>query len=916
MNESRKCAACDGEMPPAFFVGLCPSCLLAAGREVNLDGPEDATDGAVGGESLGHIGPYRLIESLGEGGMGIVYLAEQREPIRREVALKVIKAGMDTREVIRRFEGERQALAMMDHPGIARVLDAGETETGRPYFVMERVKGTPLTRYCDERTLGIRARLELFVEVCRAVQHAHQKGIIHRDLKPTNILVTEDEHGESGAKVIDFGIAKAVGEDAIDRTFATVHGQVLGTPQYMSPEQAGAELVDTRTDIYALGVILYELLTGGTPLTREILQRAAVDEILRMIREEEAVRPSLRLSTLDGGSAANLAERRGETAERWRRHIGGDLEWIVLKPLEKEASRRYETVAALAEDVGRYLRDEPVEARPPSRSYRVRKFARRNRGLVTTAATIVVILVVSTFVSVRWATEAIKARDLAETRLAQADAVPEFLIDAFRSPDPTEVSSELLAVDVLDQAVAEAAEEFSAQPVMLARILGALATTYQGLGYYDRAEETLDLVTEKIYGIGDLPADLRARLLVTSSETHRLGARMDAAIEVSRRNVELAIDTHGVESLAALEARREHLRNLIDAGHLGQADALMSQLLRDSEKLGGEEMKEYRALLGTLRAEQGRFDEALALLRERLRDHGGSIVDADWNLMWKIRHLAAALLAAGRSEEAVAWGEALLTCTESIYGSSHHLTVEAAVLLIESYRRTGEAEAAWLLASVALEKATKKGLGASRTRFLREHREAIDLAPEEKERLERFCHLPLETSTGTLDGDLPTVESAGFWRVVSEHRATLGEIEAAATAAELSVELTSDRSGLQYSMRLARYALLLIQAERREEAEKVLVSMSATGFDDEFGTRAIRDASVRLIRSYQEAGEAHLACELDRKVLQPALAAQKPLDPILIMQSYYRVVDHLVDTNKSEELQEFRACVGGVSPRI
>src|SRR5688572_1231506 len=332
------------------------------------------------------IGPYKLLEQIGEGGFGIVFMAEQTAPVRRRVALKVLKPGMDTRQVIARFEAERQALAMMDHPNIARVLDAGATETGRPYFVMELVRGVPITEYCDRAELGLRERLDLFVAVCQAVQHAHQKGIIHRDIKPTNVLVTESDDRPL-VKVIDFGIAKAISGQLGEKTVFTGFAQVVGTPLYMSPEQAALSAVDidTRSDIYSLGVLLYELLTGTTPFDRTRLQAVVLDEIRRIIREEEPQKPSTRLSSL-GKTPPGIPAGRWMEPRRVSRFVQGDLDWIVMKALEKDRARRYETASGFAADVIRYLADEPVMAGPPSAVYRLRKFSRRNRrGLVTTA---------------------------------------------------------------------------------------------------------------------------------------------------------------------------------------------------------------------------------------------------------------------------------------------------------------------------------------------------------------------------------------------------------------------------------------------------------------------------------------------------------------------------------------------------
>ncbi|TWU28993.1 serine/threonine protein kinase [Novipirellula artificiosorum] len=361
------------------------------------------------------IGPYKLLQKLGEGGFGVVYMAQQTTPIRRKVALKIIKQGMDTQQVIARFEAERQALAMMEHPNIAKVLDAGATEAGRPYFVMELVRGDPITHYCDRERLDTEARLRLFRDVCHAVQHAHQKGIIHRDIKPSNVMVTLHD-GKPVPKVIDFGIAKATQQDLTEKTLFTEYGQFIGTPAYMSPEQAEMSGlgVDTRSDIYSLGVLLYELLTGTTPFEAAQFRRAAIDEIIRMIRQDEPPRPSLRLSTLAAmqrsqgkphaeeaaevavktSSIEDIARSRHADPFSLAKSLSGDLDWIVMKTLEKDRSRRYGTAIELASDVQRHLQDEPVLASPPSTTYRVRKYVRRNRGFVIAISAVAASLIV------------------------------------------------------------------------------------------------------------------------------------------------------------------------------------------------------------------------------------------------------------------------------------------------------------------------------------------------------------------------------------------------------------------------------------------------------------------------------------------------------------------------------------------
>ena len=446
--------------------------LLAAGQQAGdfLETPVQLVAGVAGEEndaaaedSVGAIegagsiiGRYKLLEEIGEGAFGVVFMAEQLEPVQRQVALKIIKAGMDTREVIARFEAERQALALMDHPNIAHVFDGGVTQAGRPYFAMELVRGIAITEFCDQRNLATPERLQLFIQACHAVQHAHQKGIIHRDLKPSNILVTLID-GQPVPKVIDFGVAKALGRKLTDKTLFTGFLRMIGTPAYMSPEQADLSGVDidTRSDIYALGVLLYELLTGVTPFDTETLRNAALDEIRRLIRETEPPPPSTRISRLEQAKRTTVAKHRQTEPAALSRLVRGDLDWIVMKCLEKDRGRRYETVNSLADDIERHLKLEPVVAAAPGALYRAGKFVRRHRFGVAMAATLTLALTAGLVAALLGFAQAKREREHSE-RLAREEARQREIAEA----------NYLTAREAVDQMLTRLAADLAGQPHM------------------------------------------------------------------------------------------------------------------------------------------------------------------------------------------------------------------------------------------------------------------------------------------------------------------------------------------------------------------------------------------------------------------------------------------------------------------
>jgi serine/threonine protein kinase len=604
--------------------------------------PKTARTVAIVREGPGtQIGVYKLVELIGEGGFGVVYRAEQQQPMRRSVALKILKPGMDSRPVVARFEVERQALALMDHPNIARVLDGGETASGRPYFVMELVKGVPITRYCDEQQLTPHERLGLFVSVCGAVQHAHQKGIIHRDLKPSNVLIAVYDD-RAVPKVIDFGVAKATGPKLTEETLVTEVGSVIGTVEYMSPEQAEPDQsdIDTRGDIYSLGVLLYELLTGTTPLRPQRLRGAGVLELLCMIREEEPPTPSTRL-----GATAELpaiAASRGLEPKKLRGLVRGDLDWIVMKCLEKDRTRRYETANALARDIERYLNEEPVEASPPSAGYRLRKFARKNRKLLAVAAGFTLLLVAGTIVSTweAWratlaeqATSRERDRVLAEKERADqqaniAQAVNDFLqqdllgqADIGNQPlrGGVDRNRDIKVGELLDRAAGATEGKFLDQPLTEAAIRLTLGKTYQGLGRFEEAQPHLErsILLRTVHLGADHPDTLSSKSALAWQYHHQ--GKYDLAEPLLVEVLQELTAQLGADHPNTMTSKRNLASLYMDQGKYKRAEPLYLEVVQaQTSKLGADHPNTLRSKngLALLYHLEGKFDRSELLYLE------------------------------------------------------------------------------------------------------------------------------------------------------------------------------------------------------------------------------------------------------------------------------------------------------------
>ncbi|MBX7103988.1 MAG: tetratricopeptide repeat protein [Gemmataceae bacterium] len=723
------------EKRAAFLAAACPDeslrrrveALLAANEPGDsfLEQPavvENVTHSFPGIDRVGTtIGPYRLLQQIGEGGMGVVFMAEQDHPVRRRVALKIVKPGMDTALVVARFEAERQALALMSHPNIAQVLDVGTTDQGRPFFVMELVNGVSITEFCDQERLTPRERLELFVPVCLAVQHAHQKGIIHRDLKPSNVLVALYD-GVPVPKIIDFGVAKAVNQRLTDRTLFTEFGQIIGTLEYMSPEQAERNTldIDTRSDIYSLGVLLYELLTGTTPIDRSKLSNAAYSEMLRMIREDEPVKPSTRLSH-SGDALPSISARRKMEPASLSKFIRGELDWIVMRCLEKDRGARYPSASALASDIQRQLNDEPVEACPPSPRYRLKKLARKHRAALATAAGLIGVILVGAAVSIGQAIRATNARAEADTaraaearradgeaaaresaqkRLVQIEKNIAILGSIFSDLDPRNIEQEPLFA-LLGKRLEKAADQVAAgdigDPLTVARLQKTLGDSQLGLGEATKAVDTLTRARAGLtQALGPAhPETLRC--MESQGEALREVGQVKRAIAVFEESLQLQKQTLGEDHPDALST----LGSLGDAyridGQLDRAiDVLERTLSRRRAVLGENHQSTYTSLhnLSLAYLKAGQLEKAHQLMVELyaiVKVHLGP--DHPFSLS-ALNNLAISHKSAGRFDLAVSLLQDQLEVRKARYGLKHLSTLNNAINLAACLYAAGKADEA------------------------------------------------------------------------------------------------------------------------------------------------------------------------------------------------------------------------------
>ena len=666
----------ESKAPIELHVSQCDVCLETIGYLTSRaslsesDAPLHAAFASV--DQV--IGPYRLLRSIGEGGMGEVWEAQQVAPVRRTVALKLLKPGMDTRQIVARFDAERQVLALMQHPSIAQVFDAGITATGRSYFVMEYVDGVRITSYCDHARLNVRDRLELFKLVCEAVQHAHQKGVIHRDLKPSNVLVTT-HGGKALPKVIDFGLAKATTNDA-QHTMLTELGTLLGTPAYASPEQLslGVIDIDTRSDVYSLGALLYELLVGVIPFEVDGAQPLAMMELRRAIREREPARPSTRLSRL-GERLTVVARARGLEPQALRKQLRGDLDWIVMKALEKERDRRYASPHELALDIDRFLNHEPLQAGPPTTAYRVRKFVRRHRLGTAFAATLGILVIGFVVVTIVQSRRIATERDRATAEAAKATSINTFLQETLGSADPWQTGKDISIREVLANAANEAGSKFKDQPLIGAAVKNTIGRTYVNLGELDTGErlirEALDIRRARVDEDG---ADVAGSLHELAEVIHHRGIYAESVTH-SQESLTLRRALYGARSAEAAVSLDQLAHGLFLQSEYDDAERAATEALSIREELFGADSAEAADTLLSLATiagnGRGNLEEALRLSRRAHDINSRVFGDSNLQTAHAANNIGAVYWQLQQNEQALEYYRKSLEVHERVAGPDH-----------------------------------------------------------------------------------------------------------------------------------------------------------------------------------------------------------------------------------------------------
>jgi len=850
------CERCGEAIATASQTGLCPGCMfggalgLEPSENFETNGTLDPNEPSYPDSAIGsgmapdplegtRIGRYKILQRIGEGGFGLVYMAEQVESVRRKVALKVIKAGMDTKQVIARFEAERQALAMMDHPSIARFLDVGETAEGRPYFVMELVKGMPITQYCHEKKLPTEARIALFIQVCRAIQHAHVKGIIHRDLKPSNILITLQD-GQAIPKVIDFGIAKAMDQQLTDKTLFTRFEHMIGTPAYMSPEQVALSAVDvdTRSDVYALGVLLYELLTGTPPFDAETLRNAAHDEMRRMIREDEPPKPSTRLTQLK--SAADLPD---DNRAQPPSDIARDLDWIVMKALDKDRDRRYDTAKDLARDIERFVKNEPVEAGAPGIRYRATKYIRRHRIAVIAGSMVMAAIAIGVTVALFALVEAREERELAlhakqaaedaqaETKreAAISEAVSAFLSQdllAQANPYNAPGNEDVSLAEVLDRAAAKVDERFADQPEVRASLHHTLAETYHGLGKKEVAlkhAREAAAIFESVHGFH------HARTLASHSLVASLIDESDlqASLELHEKVLDGRRQVLGAEAPATL-----HTMSRIASLYGGMGDneksvAELREVLAIQQRVLGVEHDDavntqmnlvFRLFETRIPINQ---EEAISLARDLLAHLDECCGEDHPKRLYVLHALANVLTLGGNAAEAEPLLREGLEKQREIFGDDHPSTMETRGVLGQALADLGRLDEAIPLLEECLEWASEHlGEGHHTTLVRMNDLAGIYIKTENYQKAIDWLTKVLEAGSNYFGPDHPNM-LAVMTSLATAYSAT-GEHDAAMKTIESLLEKSRATFGPEHPQTLnfaAQSAFRLNDAGRHQEAE-------------------------------------------------------------------------------------------------